>query len=65
MKMQFVTSSMTILTMCLFGSRQKLAGEAAVPYGIIGCCEINTHSIDKDWPLFSPKSSLQCHESTK
>ena len=23
---------------------QKLAGEAAVPYSIIGCCEISKHS---------------------
>ena len=23
---------------------QKLAGESAVPYSIIGCCEINRHS---------------------
>ena len=24
---------------------QKLAGEASVPYNIIGCCEINKYSI--------------------
>jgi len=23
---------------------QQLAGEAAVPYGVVGCCEINKHS---------------------
>ena len=41
---------------------QKLAGEAVVPYGIIGCCEINKHSTGL---LFSPKSSLRYPESTK
>jgi len=23
---------------------QQLAGEAAVPYGVIGCCEVDKHS---------------------
>ena len=23
---------------------QQLAGEAAVPYGVIGCCEVDEHS---------------------
>ena len=33
---------------------QKLAGEAAVPYNIIGCCEINKHSTS----LFYQKALL-------
>jgi len=23
---------------------QQLAGEAMVPYGVVGCCEVNKHS---------------------
>ena len=46
MKLQFVTSSMQM---------QKLAGEAEVPYGIIGCCEINKHSTSL---LFMQKALL-------
>ena len=34
---------------------QKLAGETAVPYGIIGCCEINKNSTDL---LFRQKALL-------
>ena len=40
---------------------QKLADEAAVPYGIIGCSEINKQCR----PSSSPRNSSLCPESTK
>ena len=43
---------------------QKLAGEAAVPYIIIGCCEISKHSTSLlSFFSFWPKSSPRCPES--
>ena len=40
----------------------KLTGEAVVPFGIIGCCEIKKTQY---WLSFSSKSSPQCPESTR
>jgi len=34
---------------------QQLAGEAAVPYSVVGCCEVNKHSSSF---LFSRKAIL-------
>jgi len=43
---------MIMWTMCL---SQQLAGEAAVPYGVVGCCEVDKHSSGL---LFSGKAIL-------
>ena len=62
-KLWFVTSSMIIFDhVPVWQQMQKLAGEAALPYGIICCCEINKHSTGL---LFLPKISPRCPELTK
>ena len=51
-KLRLLTISMIMWTMCL---SQQLAGEAAVPYGVVGCCEVDKHSSGL---LFSGKAIL-------
>jgi len=46
----------TCISMCLSGSNcSSFAGEAAVPYSVVGCCEVDKHSSDL---LFSRKAIL-------
>ena len=38
---------------------QQLAGEAAVPYGVVGCCEVDKHSSPAFF-LAEKLSSMSC-----
>jgi len=40
-KLRFQTITMI---MCLSGSNRSSLHEAAVPYGVVGCCEVDEHS---------------------
>ena len=47
---------MIMQAMCLIRQRlQQLAGEAAVPYSVVGCCEVDKHTCGL---LFSRKTIL-------